>query len=48
VDDYDFFSTGAKTAVDEFLEEKNSNTMIYECLVPNARYGYFAVLTKKS
>jgi hypothetical protein len=47
VDDYDFFSTGAKTAVDEFLEEKNSSTMIYECLVPNTRYGCFAVLTRR-
>jgi hypothetical protein len=47
VDDYDFFSTGAKTAVDEFVEENNSTAMIYECLVPNARYGCFAVLTRK-
>jgi len=46
VDDYDFFSTGAKTAVDEFLEEKNAGEMIYECLVPNTRYGNFAVLTR--
>ena len=48
VDDYDFFSTGSKAAVDEFLQEKNSNEMLYECFVPNTRYGYFAVLTKKS
>lgn len=47
VDDYSFFSTGSKTAVDEFIEEKNSNEMLYECFVPNTRYGYFAVLTKK-
>jgi O-methyltransferase len=47
VDDYDFFSTGVKTAVDEFLYDKNSDAMIYECLVPNTRYGYFAVLTRK-
>ena len=47
VDDYDFFSTGSKTAVDEFLEEKNSSAMIYECLVPNTRYGCFAVLTRR-
>ena len=46
VDDYDFFSTGVKTAVDEFLEEKNSSAIIYECLVPDTRYGCFVVLTK--
>jgi O-methyltransferase len=48
VDDYDFFSTGAKVAVDEFLEEKNSRAMIYELLVPDTQYGYFAVLTRRS
>lgn len=47
VDDYDFFSTGAKTAVDEFLEEKNSSSMIYDCMIPNTRYGYFAILTRR-
>jgi len=47
VDDYDYFSTGAKVAVDEFLKEKNSSVMIYECLVPNTRYGCFAVLTRR-
>jgi len=47
VDDYDFFSTGSKTAVDEFIQEKNSDKMLYECFMPNIRYGYFAVLTKK-
>jgi O-methyltransferase len=47
VDDYDFFSTGVKTAVDEFLKMKNSETLIYDCLVPNTCYGHFAVLTRK-
>jgi len=48
VDDYDFFSTGCKTAVDEFLKDKNLNNMIYECLIPSrTHYGSFAVLTKK-
>ena len=47
VDDYDFFSTGAKTAVDEFIEAKSSLGTVYECLVPDTDYGYFAVLTKK-
>jgi O-methyltransferase len=48
VDDYDFFSTGPKTAVDEFIQGKNSHEMLYECVVPNPTYGYFAVLTKKA
>ncbi|NOQ94228.1 MAG: hypothetical protein GQ547_06295 [Methylophaga sp.] len=48
VDDYNFFSTGAKTAVDEFLEEKNSIEAFYSLLIPDVRYGYFAVLTKIS
>ncbi len=48
VDDYDFFSTGVKVAVDEWIEESNSDEIIYECLIPNARYGHFAVLTKKA
>jgi hypothetical protein len=47
VDDYDFFSTGAKTAVDEFLEAKNANETVYDLFVPNTRYGRFAVLTKQ-
>ena len=47
VDDYDYFSSGAKTAVDEFVEDKNSSEKIYECLIPNTRYGYFAVLARK-
>jgi len=47
VDDYNFFSTGAKTAVDEFVAEQNSKGITYECLVPDSRYGYFAVLTKR-
>ena len=46
VDDYDFFSTGAKTAVDEFLQEINSSKVRYNCLIPKTEYGYFAVLTK--
>jgi O-methyltransferase len=46
VDDYDFFSTGAKTAVDEFMNERNLNEVHYECYVPNKIYGCFAILTK--
>jgi hypothetical protein len=47
VDDYDFFSTGSKIAVDEFLQGKNSNGLYYDCVVPNTQYGYFALLTKR-
>ena len=46
VDDYDFFSTGSKTAVDEFIEEKNSTETIYKCFVPNTQYGHFIILTR--
>jgi hypothetical protein len=46
VDDYDFFSTGAKTAVDEFVADKNSRGIRYDCHIPDIRYGYFAVLQK--
>lgn len=48
VDDYNFFSIGAKTAVDEFVEEQNSTETLYELFVPDVRYGYFSVLTKLS
>jgi len=48
VHDYDYFSTGVKTAVDNFLEEKNMNAKIYDCFVPNARYGSIAVLTRRA
>ncbi|MCK5819061.1 MAG: hypothetical protein KAH18_07365 [Psychromonas sp.] len=47
VDDYDYFSLGTKTAVDEFVEEKNSSEKVYECLIPNTKFGYFAVLARK-
>jgi O-methyltransferase len=46
VDDYDFFSTGAKTAVDEFISVMNSTVKRYECVVPDRRYGCFAILTR--
>ena len=47
VDDYGFFSTGAKTAVDEFVTAHHSNSIYYDCFVPHSQYGHFAVLTKK-
>ena len=48
VDDYDYFSTGAKTAVDEFVESSRSKGALYDCVVPDKRLGHFAVLTKKN
>ena len=46
VDDYDFFSTGGKSAVDEFVHDINKDDMIYECIVPDKTYGCFAILTR--
>ncbi|MEH6537316.1 MAG: TylF/MycF/NovP-related O-methyltransferase [Psychroserpens sp.] len=43
VDDYDFFSTGAKTAVDEFVKKYHS---IYDIFIPEKTFGHFAVLSK--
>jgi hypothetical protein len=47
VDDYDFFSTGAKTAVDEFIAKSKSQNSKYELRVPSNEYGHFAIITKK-
>lgn len=46
VDDYDYFSTGAKVAVDEFVDEVNSSRECYRCFVPPSHLGHFAVLTR--
>jgi hypothetical protein len=43
VDDYDWFSTGAKTAVDEFM---NVNDTSYNLFVPDKTLGCFAVLER--
>ncbi|MBI4625075.1 MAG: FkbM family methyltransferase [Verrucomicrobia bacterium] len=43
VDDYDFFSTGAKTAVDEFLQQHGGR---YEFVRPPAFAGKFCVLRR--
>ncbi|WP_298897097.1 TylF/MycF/NovP-related O-methyltransferase [uncultured Psychroserpens sp.] len=43
IDDYDFFSTGAKTAVDEFTKQ---HTGVYEVFIPENIYGHFAILKK--
>jgi glycosyltransferase involved in cell wall biosynthesis len=44
VDDYDFFSTGAKTAVDEFMQQHPN----YELAMPAGFAGAFCMLRKKS
>ncbi|MBP7141026.1 MAG: class I SAM-dependent methyltransferase [Opitutaceae bacterium] len=41
VDDYDFFSTGAKTAVDEFVSRHHG---AYELILPQAFAGHFCIL----
>ena len=46
VDDYGYFSSGAKSAVDEFVAAKNAETTVYSCEVPKPCYGSFAVLTR--
>lgn len=48
VDDYDFFSTGVKKAVDEFVSEHNAHNELYSIRIPDKQYGHFAILTKKS
>lgn len=48
VDDYDWFSTGAKAAVDEFIAETNGSDECYTIDVYKEPYGYFAVLCKTS
>jgi O-methyltransferase len=43
VHDYDWFSTGAKTAVDEFIDKKK---FVYDIVLPNPRYDAIAILTR--
>jgi len=45
VDDYDFFSTGVKTAVDEFVRGSATDGA-YDLRVPDAQLGHFAVIRK--
>lgn len=47
VDDYDHFSTGAKTAVDEFINSA-SHRNDYSIVVPDSSYGKFAILSRVS
>lgn len=46
VDDYDWFSTGAKSAVDEFVAARNAGRERYRCLIPDPVLGHFAVLDR--
>jgi O-methyltransferase len=46
VDDYDFFSTGIKFAVDEFIADKNKIDKKYELFIPDKIFGCFAIITK--
>jgi len=46
VDDYDFFSTGVKKAVDEFILEKNKQAKIYGIFIPDKRFGCFAIIIR--
>ena len=43
VDDYDYFSTGVKTAISEFIEKYKDT---YSLFVPDTIFGHFAILTK--
>ncbi|ACB77227.1 TylF/MycF/NovP-related O-methyltransferase [Opitutus terrae] len=45
VDDYDFFSTGAKTAVDEFIEQTQGR---FQLTLPHAFAGKFCMLQRKA
>jgi len=45
VDDYDSFSTGAKTAVDEFIKEMNEREIRYKIIIPDKVFGCFAIIT---
>lgn len=42
IDDYDFFSTGVKKAVDEFVQ----NNTEYQIEIPDVDFGHFAILRK--
>jgi hypothetical protein len=48
VDDYNFFSTSPKLAVDEFIQEQNAQGFIYDCFIPTTELGHFAILTRTS
>lgn len=45
VDDYDFFSTGAKTAVDEFVARRRGR---FRLTLPDAYAGHFCLLERQA
>jgi O-methyltransferase len=45
VDDYDFFSTGVKTAVDEFFSDRDRSIQ-YTLTIPDKAFGCFAILQR--
>jgi hypothetical protein len=45
VDDYDYFSTGIKIAVEEFLIKNKGK---YEFILPHESAGHFCILKKKN
>lgn len=46
VDDYDFFSTGVRTAVNEFLSISNATNKKYEIVISEKVFGSFAIIKK--
>jgi len=46
VDDYDYFSTGAKDAVDAFVDKKNSQSQTYNIEIPDKALAHCAVISK--
>lgn len=47
VDDYNYFSTGVKTAVDEWLLRVNEKTELFYIDIPDSRFGDFVIIYKK-
>jgi O-methyltransferase len=46
VDDYGYFSSGAQTAVDEFMAEKNAEKPTYKIEKPDPAFGLFVIIEK--
>lgn len=46
VDDYDYFSTGAKSATDEFITDMNSDRQNFSLEIADSQLGQFACITK--
>jgi hypothetical protein len=46
IDDYDYFSTGVKSAIDEFISDKNKIEKYYDIEIPEKCFGSFVILYK--